>query len=86
MMLIAPLAWIGLALFTRFVPPQTVLAFITVFVLLGVALTSTLSPIAYFVVRRFLSSRLYRATVRHGVSTITWGLRFTLGIIFHNAE
>ena len=80
MMLIAPLAWIGLALFTRFVPPQTVLAFITVFVLLGVALTSTLSPIAYFVVRRFLSSRLYRATVRHALRQ---GTLVSLWIVFN---
>lgn len=43
------------------------LAFVALFVLLGVALTSTFSPLAYFVTLRFLSSRLYRATVRHAL-------------------
>jgi hypothetical protein len=67
LILLAPLAWGGLFLFTRFVPPHTTLAFIAFFILLGVALTSTFSPMAYFIGLRFLSSRLYRATVRHAI-------------------
>jgi hypothetical protein len=67
LILLAPLVWGGLLLFTRFVPPHTTPAFIAFFILLGVALTSTFSPIAYFISLRFLSSRLYRATVRHAI-------------------
>lgn len=67
LLLLAPLAWGGLLLFTYFVPPYTLLAFVALFVLLGVALTSTFSPLAYFVTLRFLSSRLYRVTVRHAL-------------------
>ena len=64
---LAPLAWGALLLFTHLVPPQTILAYATFFVLLSVALTSTLSPLAYFISLRFISSRLYRATVRHAL-------------------
>ncbi|HLQ29734.1 MAG TPA: hypothetical protein VK140_10940 [Ktedonobacteraceae bacterium] len=67
LMLLAPFAWGGLLLFTRFVPPYTLLAYLAFFVLLGVALTSTFAPMAYFIGLRFLSSRLYRATVRHAL-------------------
>jgi uncharacterized protein len=28
----------------------------------------------------------YRATMRHGVSTVTAGARMTLGVIFHDAK
>ncbi len=76
LMALAPLAWIALLAFTRFVPPQTLLAYITFFVLLSVALTTTLSTLAYFIGLRFISSRLYRATVRHalrqGALLSTW--------------
>src|SRR5260370_9429452 len=67
LMLFAPLAWGGLFVFTHFVPPQTLLAYTTFFVLLGVALTSTFSPLAYFIFLRFIPSRLYRATVSHAL-------------------
>jgi len=29
---------------------------------------------------------VYRAAMRHGVSRITRGLRYTLGVIFHDAK
>ncbi len=46
LMVLAPLAWAALLVFTHFVPPQGVQAYVTFFVLLDVALTSTLSPLA----------------------------------------
>ena len=67
LMLLAPLAWVALLVFTHFIPPQAVLAFVTFFVLLDVALTSTLSPLAYYISLRFTSSRLHRATMRHAL-------------------
>ncbi len=67
LILLAPFLWGGLLLFTRYIPPQTVVAFIAFFVLLSVAITSTFAPIAYFISLRFLSSRLYRTTVRHAL-------------------
>lgn len=74
--ILAPLAWIALLVYTRFVPPGDVLAFVVFFVLLFVALTSTFSPLAYVIGLRFISSRLYRATVRHslrqGALLATW--------------
>ncbi len=80
LMVLAPLAWAALLVFTHFVPPQTVLAYATFFVLLGVALTSTLSPLAYFISLRFVSSRLYRATVRHALRQ---GALLSLWIVFN---
>ena len=67
LLLLAPVTWGGLLVFTHFVPPIGTLTYTTFFVLLGIALTCTLSPIAYGVGLRFLSSRLYRATLRHAI-------------------
>jgi hypothetical protein len=80
LIILAPLAWVALLLFTHFVPPQTILAYVTFFILLSVALTSTLSPLAYFIGLRFISSRLYRATLRHA---LLQGALLSLWIIFN---
>jgi hypothetical protein len=67
LLLLAPIGWAAFILFTGTVQPTTPLAFCVFFLLLGVALTSTLSPLAYVISLRFISSRLYRATVRHSL-------------------
>ena len=67
LILLAPFVWGGLLLFTRFIPPHNTLAFIAFFILLAAALTSVFSPLAYFIGLRILTSRLYRATVRHAL-------------------
>lgn len=64
MSIIAPLTWGGLLLFTRYVPPQSPLAFLVAFLLVGTALLCTLSPVIYLVTRRVLNVRPYRPTVR----------------------
>jgi hypothetical protein len=80
LMLLAPFAWGGLLLFARFVPPQTTLAFTIFFLLLTIALTCTFSPIVYFISLRFISSRLYRATIRHALRQ---GALLSLCIVFN---
>lgn len=77
---LAPLAWGALLLFTRYVPPEGPLAFVVFFTLLMVALTSTLAPLAYVIGHRFVSSRLYRATVRH---SLRQGALLSLWIVFN---
>lgn len=78
--LLGLLAWCALLLFTRFVPPAGIAAFVTFFVLLGVALTSTFSPLAYVIGLRFISSRLYRATMRH---SLRQGALLALWVVFN---
>ena len=80
LLLLAPFLWGGLLLFTRFIPPHTILAFIAFFVLIGIAITSTFAPIAYFISLRFLSSRLSRTTVRHALRQ---GALLSLCVIFN---
>jgi hypothetical protein len=80
LIVLAPLAWTGLLLFTRYIPPGTLLTFCAFFLLLGLALISTLAPLAYFIGLRFLSSRLYRATMRHALRQ---GSLLTLSIILN---
>jgi hypothetical protein len=67
LIMFAPLAWAGLLLFTHYIPPDRLLTFCVFFLLLDLALTSTFAPLAYFIGLRFLSSRLYRATIRHAL-------------------
>jgi|SRR5579863_8027613 len=64
---VALFTWAGIVVFTRYVPPQGMKAFVAFFVLLEVALVSTFAPVAYVVGLRFISSRLYRATMRHAL-------------------
>jgi hypothetical protein len=80
LMVFAPLLWVALIVFTHFVPPQAVQAYVTFFLLLSVALTSTLSPLAYFISLRFISSRLHRATLRHALRQ---GALLSLWIVFN---
>ena len=77
---IAPLAWACVFLFTFLVPPKSPLIYATLFLLLGIALTSTFTPIAYGIGLRFITSRLYRATMRHALRQ---GLLLALVIIFN---
>ncbi len=67
LVIIAPLSWLGLLAFTRFVPPDSGLAFIAFCLILSVALTCTLAPLAYVIGSRVLHLRLYRETIRHSI-------------------
>ncbi len=49
LIILALLAWAALLVYTHFIPPQSVEAYATFFVMLGIALACTLSPEAYFV-------------------------------------
>jgi hypothetical protein len=57
LILIALLSWGGLLVFTYIVPTGTALAFIAVCLILAVALTSTVAPIAYLITRQFFSAQ-----------------------------
>lgn len=67
LLVVALLAWGGILLFTRYVPPSTIAAFLTFFLILLVALTSTLTPLVFMIDRRLLARQHYRVTVRQAI-------------------
>ena len=67
LLLVALVSWGGLLLFTRVVPPGTLPAFITFFLILVVALTSTSAPVAYLISWRFSATPpTVRSVIRRG--------------------
>jgi hypothetical protein len=64
---IAPFAWGGVLLFTYYVSPYNIASLVAVFLILGVALTSTLAPLLYAVVGRLLALRQYHMTMRQAI-------------------
>lgn len=80
LIVLALLTWAALLAFTHFVPPVTVQAFASFFVLLGVALTCTLAPVAYLVGKRLTSSQLHRATMRNALRE---GALISLWVVFN---
>lgn len=80
--IIAPFAWAGLLLFTRFIPPHSFGAFVLFFGILSIALICTLTPIAYAINGRLLATRLYHATMRHALrQAILLSLAIVLNLI-----
>ncbi len=79
MALLALLAWGGLLAFTYFLPPGIVTAIILL-IILFVALVCTISPLAYLIGLRFISSQLYRATLRY---SLRQGILLALWIEFN---
>jgi hypothetical protein len=67
LLLAALLSWIGLVLFTRLVPPASIEAFLTFFVILMVALISTFTPTIFVLGKRILFKRRYRMSMRLAV-------------------
>lgn len=65
-------AWGALLLFTRYVPPRTVPAFVVFFLLLGMALVCTFSPLIYLVTRRILPGRTVRHAIRQAGLISVW--------------
>jgi hypothetical protein len=77
---IALLAWGGLLLFTRYVEPVSLSAFMMFFLLMEIALITTFSPIAYFIGLRFFPRRLYNATKGHALRQ---GVLLSLAIVLN---
>ncbi len=76
------LAWAGLVIFTRDVAPQNIMAFVAFFLLLIVAITCTLTPLAYGMAARVLARYQYRASVRQALrQSILLSLAVTLNLL-----
>jgi hypothetical protein len=76
LLIIAPttafLTWGILLLFTRFVPPQSPWSLVFVLFLVGLALTSTFSPLIYLIrMIIFPKARLAPATANHALREAT---------------
>lgn len=79
-LVITLITWGSLLLFTYFIPPISLLAFVAFFALLAIGLSTTLTPITYMLGRRLFKSRLYRRTRRHGIRQ---GILLTLVILLN---
>lgn len=65
---VAVFTWAGLLLFTHFIPPYTLLAFVTFFLILTLALICTFAPCSYALGQRlFASRRRHRITLRYAL-------------------
>lgn len=67
MLAVLPCAWGGLLLFTRYVPPQNVSAFVVFFVLLSIALLCTFAPLTYFITLAMFASRSRRPRIPQAI-------------------
>lgn len=67
-------------LYTRYTPPRSFLAFTGFFVILGITLGSTLTPITYTIGSRLFPIRIYQATLRHAARQ---AVLITLVVIFN---
>jgi hypothetical protein len=69
--IIALVAWASVLLFTGFVPPHTLLAFIAFFLILFIALIGTFTPIMYILGRLLLMHRRDLVTMRYAFRQAT---------------
>ncbi|HEV2661603.1 MAG TPA: hypothetical protein VGU68_13430 [Ktedonobacteraceae bacterium] len=80
LLLLALVAWGVLVLFTHLVSPDTALAFFAFFIILTIALTSTLTPLAYAISRALLAQRPYRPTLGQSLRE---GMLLALAIVLN---
>jgi hypothetical protein len=69
--IIALVAWASVLLFTGFVPPHTLLAFVAFFLILSLALISTFAPMTYNFGRLLFMRRRQLVTMRYAFRQAT---------------